>query len=173
MLVNNTVSLQRPVDYYLDITERDNILKNYSIEFPKSSYTTRGVNSDLQSVLERLYNNVSNTDSTNTTCIGESMQQIKYCKELKKIEYNNHIYEFNENFIYVIYLCDGIFVAENEYFNVYGYGDTVKDAEEDMACTLEDLWNIYVLEDDNNLDDGAKELKLKLQKNITRKECKI
>lgn len=171
-MLDTTISLQRPVDYYFNITEReDNILKNYSIEFPKNSYTTIGVEyNNLQLILESI-NRTSNIKNTNTTCIGEVMQQRKYCKEINEIKYENHIYKFNTNFIYVIYLCDGIFVAENEYFNIFGYGDTIKEAENDMASTLEDLWNIYVLENDYNLDDGAKELKQKLQKNIIRKEC--
>lgn len=171
-MLDTTISLQRPVDYYLDITERENrILKNYSIELPEDTYTTIGEKcNDLQSILERI-NRDSNIENANTTCIGDVMQQIKYCKEVNKIQYENHIYKFDVKFIYVIYLCDGIFVAENEYFNIFGYGDTMKEAENDMASTLEDLWNVYVLEDDNNLDDGAKELKQKLQKNIIRKEC--
>ena len=98
--------------------------------------------------------------------IGDNMQQKKYWKEIEKLQCENHVYEFKKNFIYVIYLCNGIFVAENEYFDIYGYGDTIQEAEQDMARTLENLWNIYVLEEDTNLDDGAKELKQKLQENI-------
>lgn len=169
-MVQNTISLQRPVEYYYDITQKEkSIINNFCIELPKNTYTTIGINNyDLQDTLKRI-NQLFHNKNTNTTSIGEIVQQ-KYIKKLDKIQYNNHTYEFNFNFIYMIYLCDGIFVAENEYFNLIGYGDTIKEAEEDMYSTLEDLWNIYVLEDDKNLDNGAKQLKQKLQKNIIRKE---
>lgn len=96
---------------------------------------------------------------------GETMFKPYYIKK-QQIDINSNSYEFVSEFIYLIKLEDGMYIAENEFFEIFGYGETVEQAEEELFLCIDDLWNVYVEELDQNLDKSALLLKNKLLENV-------
>ena len=90
----------------------------------------------------------------------------KYYKNKNEIKILDHLYKFESNFIYSITKEDDCIIAENEYFNIFGYGDTIEKAENELFEYINDLWESYVEDSDENLDKSAIELKEKLISNI-------
>ena len=105
------------------------------------------------------------TSSMNNNTIGENMNDIYYYSK-RQIEVNNNKYLFENEFIYLIKFEDDMYIAENSLFNIFGYGNTITEAENDLYENIDDLWDVYVEADDNNLDDGALLLKKNLMENI-------
>ena len=87
---------------------------------------------------------------------------------LQKIEISDSVYEFKCDFIYTIKLEDNVYIAENDLFNIFGYGETMAEAEKQLYKSIDDLWVIYVEENDENLDKGALELKKEIMNKIRR-----
>lgn len=149
--------------------------QNYSIILPSSSYTTSDTTNIIdkyeETIMDLLYKILRNKEtykhsSINTEYIGENMQKYYYTK--RSVSYNNITFEFQIDFIYEIYkdLSENLFIAQNEFFNICGYGDTINEAEQDLYNTLYELWKIYAEESDDKLDKKAKEIKQKLLTNI-------
>ena len=90
----------------------------------------------------------------------------KYYINKNEIKIFNHLYKFTSDFMYSIVRNEDGFIAENEYFNIFGYGDTVEEAEKELYEYVNDLWECYAEEDDKNLDESAIKLKEKLLENI-------
>lgn len=112
------------------------------------------------------YNQKDEIDNCTDTNILSGVDMSKYYKKITEIEILGHLYEFESNFIYSITEEDGSIIAENEYFNVFGYGDTIDEAEKELYEYINYLWEFYAEEDDENLDDSAIALKHKLIENI-------
>ena len=51
---------------------------------------------------------------------------------------------------------------DNERLEIFGWGSTFEEAEENLKAVFETLVEEYLLEPDENLTEGAKELKRKL-----------
>lgn len=127
---------------------------NILIEFFREKYEYKWSN----------MNNMSIDEDVNNMSINDDMNKAYYTK--KRIEINDNIYEFETFFMYLIRYEDNMFIAENEYFEILGYGNTISEAEKELYENIEDLWTIYAMESDENLDNGAIELKNKLLKSI-------
>lgn len=61
---------------------------------------------------------------------------------------------------------DEYFVASNVLFNISGYGETESEAIEELKDILFNIWEVYALEDDENLDSNAILLKNLLLNNL-------
>ncbi len=143
---------------------------NKSIEYPFIENTTNTTNLDNSKITIDILNILGkkytyDIGSMNTNSIGEDMQKIYYYTK-ERIEFIEKIYEFNSKFIYSIKKEDDVYVAENEFFGIFGYGDTIAEAEKELYQSVDDLWAVYVEEKDENLDEGALVLKKKIIDNI-------
>lgn len=105
------------------------------------------------------------TSSMNNNSIGENMKKTYYYTK-QKIEIFDSVYEFKCDFIYTIKYEDNVYIAENNLFNIFGYGETIAEAENQLYESIDDLWAVYVEENDENLNDGALELKKQIMDNI-------
>ena len=144
-----------------------------SIEDVYPEYTNYNNSAYLNSLLNILYNNIIIiiiNDSTiqkgtdTNILLGDFMS--KYYINKNEIKIFNHLYKFTSDFMYSIIRDEDGFIAENEYFNIFGYGDTVEEAEKELYEYVNDLWECYAEEDDKNLDESAIKLKEKLLGNI-------
>lgn len=151
--------------FCVDNNEKRN---NYSMNLSKTEYTKTDtaniLKNDEERIIRLFYKILTNyqESSINARFLGEDMEKIYYIK--KKICYNNITFEFNIDFIYEIYkdISENLYIAQNEFFNICGYGDTAKEAEQDLYNTLYELWQVYAEENNDNLDDKAKKIKKKL-----------
>jgi hypothetical protein len=87
-------------------------------------------------------------------------------KEKMKIKTNNSVYQFTTKLVYTIIKEEGTYVAKNDFFDIIGYGNSINEAEEDLFSSIDNIWNIYAIEKDENLDTNAKEYKRKILKYI-------
>ena len=130
-----------------------------------------GYKSNIKDILYSYYSNYSNfyksimLNNTNINMLSGVIMS-KYYKAKSEIEILEHLYKFKSNFIYSITKEEEGFIAENEYFNIFGYGDTAEEAEKELYEYINDLWECYVEEDDENLDESAIKLKENLLENI-------
>lgn len=105
------------------------------------------------------------TSSMNNNAIGENMKKTYYYNK-HRIEIFDNVYEFKCDLIYTVKYEDDVYIAENNLFNIFGYGETIAEAENQLYESINDLWDIYVEENDENLNDGALELKKQIMSNI-------
>ena len=105
------------------------------------------------------------TSSMNNNAIGENMKKTYYYTK-HKIEIFDSVYEFKYDFIYTIKFEEDVYIAESNLFNMFGYGDTIAEAENQLYELIDNLWIVYVEENDENLDSGALELKKEIIDNI-------
>lgn len=166
----STMTMTAPF-FCIDVDEEQQDVQNSSIALSDFAYTktnTANIINKYQTKLidiicELLKNGESyEHSSVNNKLLGEFMEKYYYTK--RKIYYNNTTFEFNIDFFYEIYkdISEDLYIAQNEFFDIYGYGDTLFEAEQDLYNTLYELWEIYAEEDDNNLDNKAKAIKEKL-----------
>lgn len=170
-LITQTVTDSIPFFYLdFDCCEEN---QNNSISPIHSEYTTIGtiVNQKCDVIIDLIRNFLINKFLTGKNSINnegdtESMEKNYYTK--KQIEYKNTVFEFKNDFMYYIYKdnSDDIYIAMNDFFDIVGYGDSLGEAEEDLYNTIYELWEIYVDEKDENLDNNAIILKKKLMDNI-------
>ncbi|MFR3156033.1 MAG: hypothetical protein ACLTON_03665 [Christensenellales bacterium] len=148
--------------------------KNMSIEnsFIDNTTNTTKINDSniIIDILNKILQNKDEykTSSMNNNSIGENMKKTYYYTK-QRIEILDSIYEFKCDFIYTIKLDGNVYIAENDLFNIFGYGETMAEAENQLYESVDDLWNVYVEESDENLDDGA----INLKKEIVNKIRKI
>ena len=160
----STMTMNKPF-FCVDNNEKRN---NYSMNLSKTEYTKTDtaniLKNDEERIIRLFYKILTNyqESSINARFLGEYIEKIYYTK--KKICYNNITFEFNIDFIYEIYkdISENLYIAQNEFFNICGYGDTAKEAEQDLYNTLYELWQVYAEENDDNLDNKAKKIKKKL-----------
>lgn len=153
--------------FYQD--EREAEIRSIKDVYPE--YTSYSGSAYLNNPLGILYNNYSNFNNSTiqegidtNILLGAFMS--KYYINKKEIKIFNHLYKFTSDFMYSIIRDEDGFIAENEYFNIFGYGDTVEEAEKGLYEYVNDLWECYAEEDDKNLDESAIKLKEKLLENI-------
>ena len=126
--------------------------------------------SNCTDLLYNLYNKkVKSRNSETNTNILYGIDMTKFYKTKNIIKISNHLYKFIDPFIYSIQKKEGEVITRNEYFNIFGYGETLEEAEEDLFEYVNELWESYVEEDDENLDDSA----IKLKNNLLRTIRKI
>ena len=123
---------------------------------------------NIRDILYSYYNNFCKSTMPNDTNISilSGVTMSKYYKVKSEIKVLEHLFKFKSSFIYSITKEKEGFIAENEYFNIFGYGDTAEEAEKELYEYIDDLWECYVEEDDENLDESAIKLKEKLLENI-------
>ena len=137
--------------------------------FPEyTSCSVSDFKNDIKNIIYGLYNDIQKNIVQYSTDINifSGVAMSKYYKNKNEIKVLDHLYKFEYNFIYSITKEEDCIVAENEYFNIFGYGDTVEEAENDLFEYINNLWESYVDEDDENLDESAIALKEKLLSNI-------
>lgn len=170
----STMTMTRPF-FAIGIDNDEKSSQNYSIDLPNSAYTTINTANNLKmykdtvkDLLYKLLNDMLKNahSSINTQTLGESMDKTYYTKN--KIFYNDTTFVFNIEFIYEVYkdVSENLYIAQNEFFDICGYGDTINEAEQDLYNTLYELWEIYAEENDDNLDSKAKQIKEKLITNV-------
>ncbi len=156
-----------PPIIYEDETKAE--IRSIDKVFPE--YTIGSVSeykNNIKDILYSLYSNIKKSTILYSTDINilSGVAMSRYYKTKNEIEILGHLYKFESNFIYSITKEDEGIIAENEYFNIFGYGDTAEEAEQELYEYINDLWECYVEEDDENLDESAISLKEKLLKNI-------
>ena len=80
---------------------------------------------------------------------------------LKDYKTNRCIY-LNEPIIFKIDIDANGFYYSSEEYNIYAYGKNQKSAEQDIFNEFELQYKEYAMEDDENLDKNARELKQRL-----------
>lgn len=160
-----------PQTYESIVLDLDYYNKNMSIEnsFIENTTNTTKLNDSnfIIDILNKILQKKEEykTGSMNNNSIGENMKKTYYYTK-QKIEISDSVYEFKCDFIYTIKLEDNVYIAENDLFNIFGYGETMAEAEKQLYESVDDLWDVYVEENDENLDEGALELKKKIMSKI-------
>ena len=158
-----------PIFYEDEIKAEIRSIKDVFPEYTMDSVS--GYKSNIKDILYSYYSNYSNfyksimLNNTNINMLSGVIMS-KYYKAKSEIEILEHLYKFKSNFIYSITKEEEGFIAENEYFNIFGYGDTAEEAEKELYEYINDLWECYVEENDENLDESAIKLKENLLENI-------
>lgn len=158
-----------PPMYYED--EPNAEIRSINEVFPE--YTIDSVSeykNNIKDILFSLYTNFYRSATLYDTNLNinvlSGVNMSKYYKVKSEIRILDHLYVFKSNFIYSITKEDEGFIAENEYFNIFGYGETAEEAEKELYEYINDLWECYAEEDDENLDESAIILKGKLLESI-------
>ena len=168
MILTNLSQYNTSLFYYDEVKNAE--IRSIDEVFPEytSCSTSNKFNDNVKDIIYELINNVSIDKlpySTNTDWVsGVAMQ--KYYKGIREVKLPDHLYKFDTVFIYSIKKEDECIIAENEFFNIFGYGNTVEDAEKELFEYINDLWECYVEENDENLDESAILLKQKLLNSI-------
>jgi len=92
------------------------------------------------------------------------MENRTYTKSFSYLkDYNTDEYIIlNEPITFQIEMdSNGIYYSNDEY-NIYAYGKSQKDAEQDVFNEFELQYKEYAMENDNKLDENAKKLKYRL-----------
>ena len=167
MIATTITQSNTPPIYYEEQQKAE--IRSINEIFPE--YTSYGVSeykNNIKDIIYSLYSNISKKTMPYSTNINmlSGVVMSKYYKRKNEIHVLDHLYKFDFNFIYSITREDNCIIAENEFFNIFGYGDSVEEAEQELYEYINDLWECYVEENDENLDDSAIELKHKLMNNI-------
>ena len=98
--------------------------------------------------------------------IGENyiMEKSEYQKsfiELYDVDQDKMV-RLSKSIEFVISSDEDGFYYSNEEYNVYVYGKTQNDAENNLLCELKFQYHSYVFENDCDLDTNAQKLKYKL-----------
>ncbi len=102
----------------------------------------------------------------NNNIIGENyiMEKSEYQKsfiELYDVDQDKMV-RLSKSIEFVISSDEDGFYYSNEEYNVYVYGKTQNDAENNLLCELKFQYHSYVFENDCDLDTNAQKLKYKL-----------
>lgn len=155
-----------PIFYEDEIKAEIRSIKDVFPEYTMDSVSK--YKNNIRDILYSYYNNFCKSTMPNDTNISilSGVTMSKYYKVKSEIKVLEHLFKFKSSFIYSITKEKEGFIAENEYFNIFGYGDTAEEAEKELYEYIDDLWECYVEEDDENLDESAIKLKEKLLENI-------
>lgn len=168
-MVAETATIQSDIPIIaLDYNQKAEI-RSIEEVFPEyTNSASKVINSSIINLLNNWFSNKKEKDIKTASISdfsGEMMFKPYYVKK-QQVNINSNSYEFVSEFIYIIKLEDDMYIAENEFFEIFGYGETVEQAEQELFLCIEDLWNVYVEELDDNLDESALILKDKLLKNV-------
>lgn len=166
MIATTVNPVNTPLIYY---EENKSEIRSINEVFPEyTSYSVNDYKDNVKDVLYNLYSNVFKNIRPYSTDINilSGIAMSKYYKRISEVKVQDHLYKFESNFIYSITKEEECIVAENEFFNIFGYGDTIEEAEKELYSYINDLWECYVEDNDENLDESAIILKEKLLTNI-------
>lgn len=160
MLLDTMTKIETPPVFYED--EQKAEIRSINKLIPE--YNTQYVN--CYTSLLQLYNKKNKNIKLYSINIDEfnlGVSMSKYYKNKNIIKILKHLYKCEKPFIYSIKKCENGVIAENEYLNIYGYGENAAEAEQELFKYVNDLWENYVEEDDKNLDKSAIVLKEKIK----------
>lgn len=167
-MVDTTINHTSTPPIYYEKEEKVEIRSINELYPEYTNCSVRDFKNNLRDVIYRFYNDIQKNIIQYSTDINvfSGVAMPKYYKNKNEIKILDHLYKFEYNFIYSITKEDDCIIAENEYFNIFGYGDTIEEAENELFEYINYLWESYVEDSDENLDQSAIELKEKLISNI-------
>lgn len=113
-----------------------------------------------------LYNNSYNkTSNVNNNIIGDYImpdkEYVKSFTELYDVAHDK-IIKLSKKIDFIITLDEDGFYYTNQLYNIFIYGKTQMDAENNLFEELKFQYDSYATENDNNLDSNARKLKYNL-----------
>lgn len=164
MISTATIQSSPPPRVLWDYNEKAEI-RSIETMFPEYNNNVSNIKDHiLRIILEnREIFNLKNSSIDNT--IGDVMDTSYYITK-NQIDILGHLYEFESGFIYSVREEDNMYIVENEFFNIFGYGETKEEAENELYIYINDLWEGYAEETEENLDNSGLILKNKLLNNI-------
>ena len=104
----------------------------------------------------------------------DDLQEIRMIRieplRLTRIEWKNRVYRFRTPVDFSVEYDDGLWVYENEQLGVRAYAERRQDAIRELHENFDYVWREIAMEDDNNLDGMAIELKRYLLDVATQEE---
>lgn len=167
MVATTVNNISIPPIYYEEEEKID--IRSISEIFPE--YTSCNIGDFKNSLIDVIFN-IYSRDNKNTVQYGTNFSFFsgiampKYYKSISEVKISDYLYKFEFNFIYSITKEEECIIAENEFFNIFGYGQTIEEAENELFEYINVLWEAYVEENDENLDQSAIVLKKKILKSI-------
>ena len=171
-MINSTTTTQTKIPaIIMDYNEKCEVRSIEDI-FPEYTNSKAVKYNDI--IIDVINKWITNLDrmETRTTSLNDKLGEfmnLPYFVTKKNISTNGNIYEFLTDFIYVVKCENNMYIAENEFFNIFGYGETIEEAENELFSCIEDLWNVYVEEENENLDGNAIILKDKIINSIRKR----
>lgn len=143
---------------------------NATMTIPQQSYEyVEKVNWEYQydAILKKiLHNNSYNKPSNvNNNIIGDYImtdkEYVKSFTELYDVAHDRKI-KLSKKIDFVVTSDEDGFYYTNQLYNIFIYGKTQTDAENNLFEELKFQYDSYAIENDNNLDSNAKKLKYNL-----------